>query len=196
MSIDFMPSTKHSCVIAYNDPTKDSRTSEIVTLVAASIIAIIAEVYLLKNYTPLIGLAFAVLIISFDTSIGKFVRNLFLKIFPPSRAEASGESKPQTLKEELVCISYFEVKPEFRDAFITEMLKLVQQTREEEGCIYYELCADKENRDFFILPSKFKNAAALDVHEKKPYITTFLEGPMVKYCSKVTWNEAQEIINL
>ncbi len=94
----------------------------------------------------------------------------------------------------LFCISYFHVKPEHRDELIRELLKLIKPTRAEPGCIYYELFLDNTDPNFLILSSKFVNQRALDDHEKQPYIVHFLEGPMVKYCEKVTWSEALEIL--
>jgi len=94
---------------------------------------------------------------------------------------------------DIFCISCFHAKPQYRDELIRELLKLIEPTRAEPGCIYYELYLDNEDPNFIILSSKFMNLKALDDHEKELYIVRFLEGPMVKYCEKVTWNEAREI---
>lgn len=93
------------------------------------------------------------------------------------------------------CLSYFQAKPQHRDELIRELLKLVEPTRQEPGCIEYELFLDNKDPNFIILSSKFVNQKALDDHEEKPYVVHFLEGPMAKYCEKVTWNEALEIKN-
>lgn len=93
----------------------------------------------------------------------------------------------------ILCLSYFQAKPQHRDELIRELLKLVEPTRAESGCIYYELFLDNADPNFIIMSEKFVNQKALDDHEKEPYIVRFVEGPMVKYCEKVTWNVAREI---
>ncbi|HSX26162.1 MAG TPA: putative quinol monooxygenase [Chlamydiales bacterium] len=99
----------------------------------------------------------------------------------------------QVFGSEIFCISYFHAKPQHRVELIRELLKLLEPTRAEPGCIYYELYLDNKDPNYIILPSKFINLKALDEHDKEPYIVRFLEGPMVNFCEKVTWNEAREI---
>jgi quinol monooxygenase YgiN len=45
------------------------------------------------------------------------------------------------------------------------------------------------------MSEKFIDQKALDEHEQKPYIIRFIEGPMIAYCEKVTWNVARKIEN-
>ncbi|MBS3905009.1 MAG: antibiotic biosynthesis monooxygenase [Simkania sp.] len=96
----------------------------------------------------------------------------------------------------ILCLSYFQAKPQYRDVLILELLKLVESTRAERGCIYYELFLDNEDPNFLIVAEKFVNQQALDDHEKKPYIVSFVEGPMDEYCKKVTWHVARELKKL
>jgi quinol monooxygenase YgiN len=93
----------------------------------------------------------------------------------------------------VVCLSYFQAKPEFRDELVEELLKLVEPTRDEPGCILYELLADDQDPNYLIMLEKFTSDKALDLHEKQPYIVRFVKGPMLKYCEKVTWNVARGI---
>ena len=101
----------------------------------------------------------------------------------------------QVLGFTILCLSYFQAKPEHRNEFIQELLNLVEPTRSEPGCIHYELFLDNDDPNFLIMSEKFINQKALDEHEQKPYITRFVEGPMITYCEKVTWNVAREIKN-
>ena len=93
----------------------------------------------------------------------------------------------------ILCLSYFQAKPEYRDELIQELLDLVELTQKEQGCIHYELFVDNEDVNYLIISEKFINKKALDDHEKEPYIVRFVDGPMLKYCEKVSWNVAQEI---
>lgn len=97
------------------------------------------------------------------------------------------------LSEEIVCLSYFEVKPEYRDTLINALLNLISPTRDEPGCLQYDLILDNENPNFLIIIEKFINKNALDHHEKQPYIVKFVENMMNKYCNKVTWHVGREI---
>lgn len=93
----------------------------------------------------------------------------------------------------ILCLSYFQAKPEYLSLLIEELLKLVELTRAEPGCIHYELFLDNEDPNFLIISEKFIDQKALDEHEQKDYIMRFVEGPMNHYCKKVTWNVAREI---
>lgn len=97
------------------------------------------------------------------------------------------------LGDPVVCLSYFKAKPEHKDALIRELLKLIEPTRREPGCLVYELLIDEEDPNFLIMSEKFVNQEALDVHQKNSYIVQFVEGPMLQWCEKVTWNVGREI---
>lgn len=100
---------------------------------------------------------------------------------------------PNILSNATWCLSYFEAKEQYRKALIEALLKLIEPTRAEAGCLQYELVIDNENPNFLIMVEKFISQTALDEHEKQPYIKYFVENEMDKYCHKVTWNVGKEI---
>ncbi len=93
----------------------------------------------------------------------------------------------------VICLSYFQAKPEYQKALISELLKLIEPTRKEPGCLLYELLIDNEDPNFLIMSEKFVDEEALASHEKQPYVIAFVEGPMAEMCEKVSWNVAREI---
>src|SRR5438477_618150 len=93
----------------------------------------------------------------------------------------------------IICLSYFNVKVEYRDQLITALLNLVTATLAEQGCLQYELVLDDENPNLLIMVEKFINRKALDDHEQQPYTKQFVESVMLQYCNKVTWNIGREI---
>lgn len=97
------------------------------------------------------------------------------------------------LGECVVCLSYFQVKPQYKKALIDELFKLIEPTRGEPGCLLYELLIDNEDPNFLIMSEKFVSEEALAFHEKQSYVAAFVEGPMVEMCEKVSWNVAREI---
>ena len=99
-----------------------------------------------------------------------------------------------TLSKAVWCLSYFDAKKEYRDQLIAALLKLIEPTRAELGCLQYELIVDNENPDFLIMVEKFVDQKALDHHEQQSYIKYFVENEMDRYCNKVTWNVGKEII--
>jgi quinol monooxygenase YgiN len=56
-----------------------------------------------------------------------------------------------------------------------ELIALLAPTRQEQGCIAYELHRDFENDKKFMFYERFVNQAALDLHLKAPYFQKFVE---------------------
>jgi quinol monooxygenase YgiN len=50
---------------------------------------------------------------------------------------------------------------------------LVAPTREEPGCLAYELHVDPDDPGKFMFYEKFKNQAALDLHLTSPHFSSF-----------------------
>jgi len=50
-----------------------------------------------------------------------------------------------------------------------ELLKIIEPTRKEEGCIEYYLHQDNDNPAVFVVYENWKNEAELDAHMKTPH---------------------------
>jgi len=64
----------------------------------------------------------------------------------------------------ILLVVNFEVKDGKKDAFLALMNPLVAGSQAEEGNIEYDLYADTEHPNGFVLIEKWKDQAALDFH--------------------------------
>lgn len=84
----------------------------------------------------------------------------------------------------LTVIAYITAKAGHEDQVCEALLDLVAQTRNEEGCVNYDLHQSQENRGKFAIYENWTSASDLDVHAKSAYLQAFarivgdlLEGP-------------------
>jgi quinol monooxygenase YgiN len=84
----------------------------------------------------------------------------------------------------LTVIAYITAKASHQDQVREALLDLVAQTRNEKGCINYDLHQSQENASEFAIYENWENATDLDAHAKSPHIQAFtrnarhlLEGP-------------------
>ena len=56
----------------------------------------------------------------------------------------------------------------------SELRALLVPTREERGCLAYELHRDREDPHKFMFYEKFESQAALDAHVQSPHFQKFL----------------------
>jgi len=99
------------------------------------------------------------------------------------------------LEEAIVCISYFQAKPQFKNALINALLQLTKQTLTEPGCLQYDLILDEQNSQNLILIEKFTDPEAFEKHANASYIREFTETVMDEYCEKVWWDEGRKILS-
>ncbi len=92
------------------------------------------------------------------------------------------------------CVEYFYAKPGCRDQLAAGLLKLINPTKAEEGCLQYDLLRDNKDPNLIILLVKFSNEETMKAHENNNFIQEFAEGIMKQYCERFTWNDAREII--
>ena len=97
---------------------------------------------------------------------------------------------PNSLNEVAYCIEYFYAKTGFRDQLIESLLKLIEPTRAEPGCLQYDLIQDNKDPNLIILLVKFANQQMMRQHENQDFVKAFSENEMKKYCEKLVWNDA------
>lgn len=66
------------------------------------------------------------------------------------------------------------VKEENREAFMVEALKLVEETRKEEGCISYALHEDINNPTVFCCLESWTNQEAINGHNESEHVKTIV----------------------
>ncbi len=101
---------------------------------------------------------------------------------------------PNHIEAPAYCIEYFHAKPGCRDQLAMELSKLIAPTKKEPGCLQYDILQDNKDTNLIILLVKFSSQATMLVHENNSFIKEFSENVMKKYCEKLTWNDATEIV--
>ena len=65
------------------------------------------------------------------------------------------------------------VKSEHRALVKNELLKLIDTTREEKGCLNYDLHQDIENKNLFFFYENWKTRILWEAHNKNTHIAEF-----------------------
>ncbi len=73
----------------------------------------------------------------------------------------------------LSVIATIDVKPENAEQAKSEMLKLVEETLKEDGCLRYELYSDLENEHKFIFKETWQSDEHLTRHTQTAHFTAF-----------------------
>jgi quinol monooxygenase YgiN len=97
------------------------------------------------------------------------------------------------VNKEAYCVEYFYSKPGCRDLLIEGLLRLIEPTHSEKGCLQYDLIQDQKDENLVILLVKFESPELMRQHENQPFIKAFSENEMKKYCEKFTWNDGMGI---
>ncbi len=77
---------------------------------------------------------------------------------------------------ELIVVARVEVKEELLESTKVELLKLLEPTRKEEGCIQYDLHQDNEDSKVFIFFERWESEEALDTHMKTTHIKEYIKA--------------------
>ncbi len=68
------------------------------------------------------------------------------------------------------------VKEEKRDFVKNELMKLIDITRKEKGCINYDLHQDNNNPNLFIFHENWENKELLETHLQNDHLKQYLEA--------------------
>lgn len=58
--------------------------------------------------------------------------------------------------------------------FLQVAKKLVEETRKEVGCIYYDLVQDTNEKDVFYFVEKYADQEAVDLHKNSAYFQNYV----------------------
>ena len=96
------------------------------------------------------------------------------------------------MSETLTIIARIEAKKENLDLVKTEITKLIEPTRKEEGCMQYDLHQDNEEPEVFIFFENWATKALWEQHNESTHLDEFikategaLESLVVNQMSKV-----------
>lgn len=76
----------------------------------------------------------------------------------------------------LTLIARILAKTEKRELVKSELLKLIEPTRAEEGCINYDLHQDNENLNLFIFHENWESSDLLQKHLANTHIAEYLKA--------------------
>ncbi len=75
----------------------------------------------------------------------------------------------------LTIVAHIHAKPEKVDLVKIELLKLIETTRTEKGCLNYDLHQDDENSAHFLFFENWESREIWQAHMEAPHIVAFLE---------------------
>ncbi len=75
--------------------------------------------------------------------------------------------------QELTIVAIISAKEGQRDFVRAEMLKVIEPTRAEEGCLQYDLHEDNITPNTFLFYERWSSQAAWEAHMQQPHLTNF-----------------------
>ncbi|WP_223608203.1 putative quinol monooxygenase [Chryseobacterium sp. OSA05B] len=77
------------------------------------------------------------------------------------------------IKEHFISTAVLKAKEGKRTALKEALIKLINPTRSELGCLYYILFEDKNNKGTFYMREAFKDTAAFEFHTQTVHFKNF-----------------------
>ncbi|WP_299898958.1 putative quinol monooxygenase [uncultured Aquimarina sp.] len=78
--------------------------------------------------------------------------------------------------QKLTIVAKILAKEEKRDLVKTELLKLIDITRAEKGCINYDLHQDNENENLFLFYENWENRELWQQHMNNSHLASYMEA--------------------
>ncbi len=76
----------------------------------------------------------------------------------------------------LTIIAHIEAKKDKIDLVKSELIKLIQPTRNEEGCLQYDLYQDNEKPELFLFYENWESNDFLQKHMKSQHIKAYMKA--------------------
>jgi len=80
------------------------------------------------------------------------------------------------MSETLTIIARIEAKKEHLDLVKTEIIKLIEPTLKEEGCMQYDLHQDNEESEVFIFFENWASKALWERHNESTHLAQFIKA--------------------
>jgi len=78
--------------------------------------------------------------------------------------------------QKLTIIARILAKEEKRELVKSELLKLIEPTRAEEGCINYDLHQDDKNPNLFLFHENWTNRALWEKHTSNTHLAAYVKA--------------------
>ncbi len=76
----------------------------------------------------------------------------------------------------LTIVARIEAKPDRVELVKRELLKLIEPTRAEDGCIQYDLHQDNERPELFLFFENWESRALWQAHMENSHLKSYLEA--------------------
>ncbi len=76
----------------------------------------------------------------------------------------------------LTIVARIEAKREKLDLVKSEVLKLIEPTRQEKGCLQYDLHQDNEKPEIFIFVENWENKELWQIHMESNHLKSFVKN--------------------
>lgn len=80
------------------------------------------------------------------------------------------------MSNQLTIIARILAKEEKRDLVKAELVKLIESTRAEEGCINYDLHQDNKNKNLFLFHENWESRELWQNHMNNPKLAEYLKA--------------------
>lgn len=79
------------------------------------------------------------------------------------------------MSEKLTIVARIEAKADKVELVKNALLKLIEPTRKEEGCLQYDLHQDNENPDVFVFYENWESRSLWQTHMNNDHLKAYME---------------------
>jgi quinol monooxygenase YgiN len=78
--------------------------------------------------------------------------------------------------QKLTIVARILAKPDKTELVKAELIKLIDITRAEKGCLNYDLHQDNENQNLFLFYENWKNRELWQIHMQNAHLTAYMQA--------------------
>ena len=102
---------------------------------------------------------------------------LFIMCSNQTKENKSNNRKTEIMSnQKLTIVARILAKPEKRELVKTELLKLIDITRAEKGCINYDLHQDNENENLFLFYENWESRELWQTHMSNTHLAEYMKA--------------------
>ncbi len=95
----------------------------------------------------------------------------------PTKEDKSNNIKTENMSnQKLTIVARIVAKPEKRELVKRELLKLIEITRAEKGCINYDLHQDNENENLFLFYENWESRELWQTHMNNRHLADYMKA--------------------
>lgn len=76
---------------------------------------------------------------------------------------------------DLINLAVFHARSGNTNKLEAELLSLVEPTREEPGCLQYDICRSSKDPDELLVNERWRSQQDFELHVKTPYVESFMK---------------------